>query len=125
VHRIAADLRLLQDRLHPADGGGIATLGQPAKGDRQPPDHLEPHLLHEQAEHHRGELPGQHQRLAGQPGREVVERVAGDQHDSRDACGAVADEQLNESASGVISNHGDVAEIHTIEEFRDKPRHPA
>jgi len=36
----------------------------------------ESHLLHEQPEHRRRELAGEHERLASQPGREVVECVA-------------------------------------------------
>jgi hypothetical protein len=39
-----------------------------------------------------GGIPDENQRLAGQTGREVVERVAGDQHDPADAGGALGGE---------------------------------
>jgi hypothetical protein len=75
-------------------------------------------------EHRRRELAGQHQRLAGQPGREVVERVAGGQHGPLDAGGALADEQLDQGAAGVVADHGDVVQVQALEELRDQPRHP-
>ena len=61
---------------------------------------------------------------AGQPGREVVERVARDEHDPADAGGAVADEQLDERPAGVVADERDVVQIEAVEELRDEPRDP-
>jgi hypothetical protein len=51
------------------------------------------HLLHERPEQRRRELAGQHQRLAGQARRAIVEGVAGDEHDPPQREGAVAHDQ--------------------------------
>jgi len=73
---VAADLGPLYDRLHPPCGGRVSPFGQPSERNRQPPYRPDPHLLHEQPEHRRWEFAGEHECPAGQPGREVVERVA-------------------------------------------------
>ena len=55
-----------------------------------------------------GSLPVSTSVLPVRPGREVVERVAGDEHDPADARGAVAGEQLDERPAGVVADERDV-----------------
>ncbi len=76
-HGVAADLRLGQDRLHPPGDGRVSSRGQPPERDREPPQRPKPHLLHEQPEHRRRQLASEHERLARQPWREVVDCIAG------------------------------------------------
>ena len=70
-------------------------------------------------------MPVSHQRLAGEARGEVVERVAGGENDPADAGGAVADEQLDESAAGVVADEGHVAQVEALEKLADEPRDPA
>ena len=121
---VAADLGLAQDRLHPPGGGSVSSHGQPPERDREPPDRPDPHLLHEQPEHRRRELAGEHERRAGQPGREVVERIAGGEHDPSHAGGAVAHEQLDERPAGVVADEGDVMQVEAVKELGDQPGYP-
>jgi hypothetical protein len=61
---------------------------------------------------------------AGQSRREVVECIAGGEHDPSHACGAVADEQLDERPAGVAADEGDVLQVKAVEELCDQPGYP-
>jgi hypothetical protein len=40
---------VVQDRFHPARGGGVPALRQPPESQRKPPDRAQAHLLQERA----------------------------------------------------------------------------
>ena len=77
---------------------------------------------HEQPEDRGRELAAEDERLAGQPRREVLERVAGDEHDPAHARGAVAGEQLDQRPAGVVADQRDVVQFEALEELRGELR---
>jgi hypothetical protein len=81
-----------------------------------------PHLLHEQPEHRRRELAGEHERLAGQPWREVVERVAGGEHDPSHACGASDMSSWMSAPPMSLPTRG--MQIEAVKEFCKEPSYP-
>jgi hypothetical protein len=118
---VAADLGLSQDRLHPPGGGGVSAPSEPPERDGGPPRCSEPHLLHEQPEQDRRELAREEKRFAGQPWREVVESIAGGEHDPSRASGAFADQQLDQRPAGVIADEGDILQAEAVDKLGDQP----
>ena len=53
----------------------------------------------------------------GQPGRELVERLAGGKDDPAHASGTVARHQLNKRPAGVVADEGDVIQVEVVHEL--------
>ena len=112
-------LRLWAQRMDPApeDVVGNALLRQGAEGQGEMADPARAQQLGRQ-EGAAGQRCVEAQQPAGQAGRVVVERLAGDQDEVGDTIGAAgADDELR--AAPVVADHGDVAQVEFGEEPRD------
>ena len=101
--------------------GSIGRAGHPAVGGRQPLHELEPHRPGDESHQRSATRPASSQ-VALRGRRELLERVAGGQHEPADPLRVVADQPLGDRAAGVVGDDRDVVELERVEQVGDDPR---